>query len=77
MRAAEQQALKNTKPVNSPKPSRKRKSKAIGEPASASSSKGTLQSYMKPDMCAELLPGAGADSSSTTEDSIIGDDVAK
>ena len=67
MRAAEQQALKNTKPVNSPKPSRKRKSNAIGEPASASSSKGTLQ----------LLPGAGADSSTTTEDSIIGDDVAK
>ena len=66
LRVAEQKALKNTKPVNSPKPSRKRKSNAIGEPASASSSKGTLQ----------LLPDAGADSSTTTEDSIIGD-VAK
>ena len=50
LQAAEQQALKNTKPVNSPKPSRKRKSKAIGEPASASSSKGTLQQYVKPGM---------------------------
>jgi hypothetical protein len=65
LRVAEQKALKNTKPVNSPKPSRKRKSNAIGEPASASSSKGTLQ----------LLPGDVADSSTTTE--AIGDDVAK